>query len=155
RNSIVANNAVANIVGHASTGGWRLRSLGFNLTNDTTSPYLTDSTDLLGVDPKLGPLNNNGGHVETRAPLGGSPALDAGHSSGYPNDARGVACSFDALGAAFAPGDLSDVGAAEMHPLFVSNTDDAGPGNLLAGSLREAITLAIISEPPGLTDILF
>jgi CSLREA domain-containing protein len=150
RNTIIANNIGGNLVPIASSGGAEsFVSRGFNLTNDAPPTYLTDATDVLGVDPQLGPLNNNGGHVETRALLGGSPALDAGHSSGYPKDQRGVSRSYDALGALSPPGDYSDIGAAEMHALFVSTTADSD-----AGSLRQAMTVANGSSPAQV-DILF
>ena len=149
RNSIVANNAVSNLVADEGGGPISVESLGFNLTNDAASPYLTDPTDILGVDPMLGPLNNNGGQVETRALLGGSPALDAGHSSGYPKDVRGQSRSYDALGALSPPGDYSDIGAAEMHALFVSTTADSD-----TGSLRQAMLLANANSPSPV-DILF
>jgi hypothetical protein len=149
RNTIIANNDGANLQTGVGGGPITVNSLGYNLTNDATSAYLTEATDLLGVDPRLGPLNNNGGRVETRALLGGSPALDAGQISGYSKDARGVSRSFDALGAPGVPGDRSDIGAAEMHALFVTNTDDAGPG-----SLRDAMDIQN-NDGPGLDDILF
>ncbi len=148
RNTIVANNSDSNISAVANGGAISVASLGFNLTNDATSPYLTDPTDLVGVDPKLGPLNNNGGQVETRALLGGSPALDAGHSSGYPKDQRGFSRSFDAV-AIEVPGDYSDIGAVEMHAQFVSTTADSD-----TGSLRQAMLLANANSPSPV-DILF
>ncbi len=149
RNTIVANNTDTNISVVADGGAISVASLGFNLTNDASSPYLNDPTDRLGVDPQLGPLNNNGGHVETRALLGGSPALDAGHSSGYPKDVRGQSRSFDSLGAIDVPGDYSDIGAAEMHAQFVSTTADSD-----TGSLRQAMLIANANSPSPV-DILF
>jgi hypothetical protein len=58
-----------------------------------------DGTDLIGVDPMLGPLANNGGPTETQALLAGSPAIDAAdprppadHATRCPTtDQRGVA----------------------------------------------------------------
>ena len=48
--------------------------------------------NLLGVDPLLGPLADNGGPTLTHALLAGSPALDAGPIDGCPGtDQRGVA----------------------------------------------------------------
>jgi hypothetical protein len=52
--------------------------------------------NLIGVDPRLGLLQNNGGPTSTHALLPGSPAIDAGNpakpGSGYPacqpNDQR-------------------------------------------------------------------
>ena len=47
--------------------------------------------DLLNTDPRLGALADNGGGVATMALETGSPAIDAGASSGCPaTDARGV-----------------------------------------------------------------
>src|SRR5262249_55412387 len=48
-------------------------------------------TDLLNVDPMLGPLQNNGGTTQTMALLAGSPALNTGAPDqlGVP-DQRGV-----------------------------------------------------------------
>lgn len=149
RNSIVANNSGGNFASIVSDSGpATFQSLGFNLTNDASNPDFTNPTDLLGVDPKLGPLNNNGGPVETRALLGGSPALDAGHSSGYANDERGQTRSYGAF--VLVPlGDYSDIGATEMHTVFVTSTNDGG-----AGSLRIAMGIANINGA-GQDDIVF
>jgi hypothetical protein len=49
------------------------------------------ATDLLGVDPLLGPLQDNGGPTWTHALLRGSPAIDAGDPAGAPSqDERGL-----------------------------------------------------------------
>jgi hypothetical protein len=50
-----------------------------------------NTTDLIGVDPLLGPLQDNGGPTWTHALLAGSPAIDAGDPAGAPSeDQRGV-----------------------------------------------------------------
>jgi hypothetical protein len=47
-------------------------------------------SDTLRVDPRLGPLANNGGRTRTHALLEGSPAIDAGNNNaGYAFDQRG------------------------------------------------------------------
>ena len=47
--------------------------------------------NIIGRDPKLGPLQNNGGHTLTHALLSGSPAINAGTNSGCPaTDQRGI-----------------------------------------------------------------
>jgi hypothetical protein len=51
-------------------------SHGYNLDSDG-SCQLTAPTDLPGTDPRLGPLQDNGGPTLTHALLPGSPALDA------------------------------------------------------------------------------
>ena len=50
-------------------------SVGYNLDSDGTC-NLTDSTDLPGVDPLLGPLQNNGGPTLTHALPVSSSAVD-------------------------------------------------------------------------------
>jgi hypothetical protein len=48
-------------------------------------------TSVNPIDPKLGPLANNGGKTKTHALLGGSRAIDAGDNSILPaTDQRGA-----------------------------------------------------------------
>ncbi|MBV8149773.1 MAG: hypothetical protein JO092_11815, partial [Candidatus Eremiobacteraeota bacterium] len=75
QNDIIANNAPQNC------GGAPLLTEGFNLSSDTSCD-LGGAGDLSGVDPKLGPLQNNGGPTFTMALLAGSPAIDAGDGQG-------------------------------------------------------------------------
>src|SRR5262249_17655867 len=62
----------------------------FNLVGSLAGCSLTGATgDLVGANPLLGPLADNGGPTQTRALLAGSPAIDAaGACSGA--DQRGV-----------------------------------------------------------------
>ncbi|MDB6067831.1 MAG: hypothetical protein JWR26_4039 [Pedosphaera sp.] len=75
----------------------------------------------LCVDPKLGPLANNGGPAPTMALLFGSPAIDQGVSSGLLTDERGhsrptrLANTTMAVG-----GDGSDIGAFEFSAPVLS-----------------------------------
>jgi hypothetical protein len=63
-----------------------------NLISDTVHTCGLTTGNLIGVDPKLGPLANNGGSTLTFAPLLGSPAIDAGDNASCPPfDQRGVA----------------------------------------------------------------
>jgi predicted outer membrane repeat protein len=59
-------------------------SLGYNLSSDDGSGYLTGSGDQINTDPLLGPLQDNGGPTPTHALLSGSPAIDAGDPSFTP-----------------------------------------------------------------------
>jgi hypothetical protein len=85
-----------------------LDSQGFNLIEDTSGCTITGDTtgNLLGVDPLLGPLQDNGGPTYTHALLPGSPAINAGTNEGAPStDQRGVSRP---------QGPSTDIGAYEV-----------------------------------------
>ncbi|MCR4410833.1 MAG: Ig-like domain-containing protein [Thermoguttaceae bacterium] len=88
-NTIIANN-------RADVSGPDVRSAvtsrGHNLVGNTAgSSGFGAAGDLLGVDPLLGPLADNGGPTQTHALLPGSPAIDAANSAAAPaTDQRGV-----------------------------------------------------------------
>jgi len=85
--SIFANPTGGNLVSEAGTV---FISLGHNLFSDVPGVAL-DSTDLLNVDPLLGPLADNGGPSFTQALLPGSPAIGAGAPvAGVTTDQRGI-----------------------------------------------------------------
>lgn len=72
-----------------------ISSLGHNMSDDASCSQFTQSGDKQNVSniiSTLGPLQNNGGVVPTRALLAGSPAISAGgHVLGISTDARGIA----------------------------------------------------------------
>jgi hypothetical protein len=85
RNTIIARNTVGGAVDDCLGS---LFSLGYNLIQENVSTAagctLTNdtSTNLIGLDPLLDTLRNNGGKTQTHALLAGSPAIDAGDSNG-------------------------------------------------------------------------
>ncbi|MBX7105659.1 MAG: right-handed parallel beta-helix repeat-containing protein [Gemmataceae bacterium] len=82
----------------------------------------------IGVDPLLGPLQDNGGPTLTRLPALTSPAVN--------NGSNPSALTTDQRGAGFARvfGGAIDVGSVETHTFTVTNTNNSG-----AGSLRQAV----------------
>ena len=106
-NSIIANNT-----GDDCSGS--ITSLGHNLDSDSTCSF-NATGDLKSVDPKLGPLQDNGGPTETHALLTGSPAIDTGDDSvlGSP-----LFLTTDQRGAGFPrlQGTHVDIGAFEAAP---------------------------------------
>jgi hypothetical protein len=74
-NSLVAKNPLGGDCRQGDYDG-SILSHGYNLDSDG-SCHLTAPTDCPGVDPLLGPLQENGGSTFTQALLPGSPALDA------------------------------------------------------------------------------
>lgn len=117
-NTIVADNTIGNCAGSGT-----FHSAGFNLET-ANSCGLTGPGDVVNTDPKLGPLQNNGGPTPTRALAAGSPAVDAGtcqSTLGAPltTDQRGVARPQPA-------GGKCDIGAYELVP--ASSSPPPGPG---------------------------
>jgi hypothetical protein len=79
--------------------------------NVAATTFLPGSANnLLGLDPRLGPLQLNGGPTKTHALLAGSPAIDHG--------ANPAGLAFDQRGAGFARGRgaAPDIGAFEAAP---------------------------------------
>jgi hypothetical protein len=90
-----------------------LISQGFNLILNTSGAVITGDLqgNTIGVDPLLGPLQDNGGPVFTHALLPGSPAIDAGSPCNFPpTDARGVRRPQDGNGDHIF---ITDIGAYE------------------------------------------
>lgn len=105
-NTIIANN---NASGANDDCDGTVTSLGSNLVEDADGCTGLGAGDLTGVDPLLGPLQNNGGRTFTRAPLAGSQALDTGGSNG--------SCELtDQRGLLRPQGTACDEGAYEQFP---------------------------------------
>ena len=95
KGTIVAGN-------HASSGpdcaGTPIVSAGHNLLGTAAGCTFTgQSTDLVGQDPQLGPLANNGGPTQTHALAKTSPAVNNGDAP--PSDQRGVPRTAPDIGA--------------------------------------------------------
>jgi hypothetical protein len=100
-------------------------SLGNNLVSGSGTANGFGASDLFTGNPQLGPLQNNGGPTQTMALLAGSPAINAGDSSGAP--------AFDQRGSGFARvvGGTIDIGAFEVQNiggLLVSGMSTATAG---------------------------
>jgi hypothetical protein len=107
-NTIVANNSAANgpdIYGSVTSAGYNLIGNGRDAEFNGVAGH-----DLVGVDPRLGPLQDNGGSTETMALLPGSPGIDAGDPStaGLP--------SIDQRGLPRVSNGRVDIGAVEAQP---------------------------------------
>jgi hypothetical protein len=104
KNTIIAGNTgfLPDVYGN-------IGSQGHNLIGNSQGTSGFDDTDLLDVDPLLGPLQDNGGPTETMALLPGSPAVDAGDNANPPD--------FDQRGEGFDPivGGTIDIGAFEAQ----------------------------------------
>jgi len=83
-------------------------SAGYNLDTGVSCAF-AKPTDLTAADPRLGPLAANGGPTLTRAPAGGSPAIDHGGT-------RATGCpAADQRGVSRPQGPACDIGAVEVQ----------------------------------------
>jgi hypothetical protein len=117
-NTIIANNTAPSDSDlsnrHGGTGN-PVISLGYNLVENTGTNFSPGPSDLTGVDPNTGPLQNNGGLTFTHALLAGSPAVDKGNSFSSTTDQRGIPRPFDnAAIPNAAGGNGADIGAFEV-----------------------------------------
>lgn len=113
--------------------GWPITSEDYNLIESTyEASWLVGATNhnVLGLDPKLGPLADNGGPTPTHALRFDSPAIDAGHSGGGPTDQRSLPRSVDDSNITNTPdGDGTDIGAYEADStLRITGLDTRGAG---------------------------
>ncbi len=107
------------------------------LTNGTNGNRI--GTTAIPLDPLLGPLQNNGGLTPTRAPLPGSPVIDAGFNTALPantlTDQRGTLRLVSAG---------IDIGAVEYQPPATATTLSVSAGSVALG---QAVTLTARVAP--------
>jgi VCBS repeat-containing protein len=98
--------------------------------------------NIVGIDPKLGPLANNGGPTQTQALLSGSAAINAGTAAGAPTtDQRGLPRP---------SGSAVDIGAFEFQfPLARDDSYSVNEDTPL--SVAAAGVLANDTDPNGAT----
>jgi hypothetical protein len=106
RNTLLAGNLAKN--GGPDVFGV-LRSKGHNLIGHGSGGSGYAATDLVGIDPKLGPLQDNGGPTWTMALLPGSSAINAGGLTDSEWDQRGPGYARSVNG-------TTDIGAYEVQP---------------------------------------
>jgi hypothetical protein len=130
RNTIVSSdghsaNLAAGLAGTFS-------SMGYNLSSDGGGGFLTAPGDLTNTDPRLGPLQDNGGPTQTRALLAGSPALGAGDpaESGVA-DQRGVVRSGGV--------NIGAYQASADHLVFLQQPTDTAAGDTMAAVIVEIV----------------
>jgi hypothetical protein len=99
----------------STNGGSFSSSPGYNLSTHNDNTVLSQTTDLNGRDPMLGPLQGNGGPTFTRALLPGSLAIDKGNSI-FAIDQRGFPRPVDDPNSANVGGNNpTDIGAFEFQ----------------------------------------
>jgi hypothetical protein len=120
RNTLVADNTT---VDNGPDVLGSVLSLGYNLVGQSDGSSGWGATDRTGIssapiDPRLGPLQDNGGPTPTHALLGGSPALQAGDPTLIDSlDQRGSARGLG--GPYFIPSDIGAFSAASATQFLV------------------------------------
>jgi hypothetical protein len=121
-NTIAADNRLGPVATDADlSGSFQVNQ---SLVESPGDPPVSGGDNLIGVDPQLQPLAENGGPTQTQAPLVSSPAIDAS-SSGLPYDQRLFDRPVDlpTIANTGAAGDFADIGAVELQ----SETDSQPP----------------------------
>src|SRR5262249_55943785 len=102
----------------------------------------TSTANISGVNPMLGPLQNNGGPTQTMALLPGSPAIDHGSNpAGLTTDQRGT-------GFRRAINGHIDIGAFESQPPATSTTLASSLASSVPGQ-RVTFTARVSGRAPG------
>jgi VCBS repeat-containing protein len=124
-----------------------------NLIETASGHSLVNGTNgnLVGLDPKLGPLADNGGPTMTQALLAGSPAIDAGSATGAPaTDQRGLPRP---SGAGVDIGGF-EVQVSSNHPpvannqSVTTNEDTSVSGTVTATDAdNDPLTFAVVTSP--------
>lgn len=131
-NTLVGNNTAPASPDYAGT----LNSDDYNLLENINGVTITGTTsnNITGVDPNLGPLQDNGGMTFTHALLAGSPAKDKGASGSLTADQRLQTRPVDDPNIANAAGgNGSDIGSFEVQPsIQFSSATFSSPENATA-----------------------
>jgi len=144
--AIVRNSIVANSPSGGTCAG-QVTSAGYNLDGAQTCAFAGPG-DLAGINPQLGPLQNNGGTTMTHALLPLSPAIDAGNAcesidqrgQRRPTDGNGDGAARCDIGAFEAPG----VSVPLVIPLPANAPATLSP----AGTATPTSTASPASAPP-------
>ena len=120
----IADDGYTNVTNGDGTTG----ELAFDLIRTTTNFFITgpQGGNIVGQDPLLGPLQNNGGPTQTHALLPGSPAIDTGAPAGCTKDVAAVTpLTIDQRGAPrpYPAGGRCDIGAFELRPPVTLDID--------------------------------
>jgi hypothetical protein len=125
QNTIIARNGLINGTKIDCSNGGNMSSQGYNLIGSNLGcPFAAATGDLVGtnsspIDPRLSPLQDNGGPTFTYALLADSPALDAGNPAA-PGSGGNACLATDQRGVTRPYGSRCDIGAFEANYLRIS-----------------------------------
>jgi Zn-dependent metalloprotease len=155
RNTIIAMNTANTAVSGPDCSG-SISSGGYNLIgNNSGCTFSATTGDLVGtsaspINPRLTPLQNNGGPTFTHALMVGSPAIDAGNPAA-PGSGGNACLATDQRGVARPVGAKCDIGAYEgfvawvPSPLvntYTANNTSSLPGTFLCNQSQQPCTIS-------------
>jgi CSLREA domain-containing protein len=117
-NTIIANSLTGGDCQIDQLGSKTLYTFGTNLASDGTCFHSWDTQQIQGVDPLLGPLQDNGGPTFTHALLPGSQAIDSG-SEYFDWGPTWKFPTTDQRGVLRPKGAANDIGAFEFDPAAI------------------------------------
>ena len=127
----------------------KLTSKGYNLLTDAVDCVFTPTgSDILGADPQLGPLADNGGPTLTHVLLPGSPAIDAGNPA-TPGSDPAACLVTDQRGLARPQGSRCDIGAFELVPAVSTTQSHEVLGKVVLEALPNPIAGARVTFANG------
>jgi hypothetical protein len=121
----------ATIVADSTSGGdcsGKIVDLGYNSGDDATCGFAAGNHSRSGVNPELGPLQNNGGPTETQAPASDSPVVNQIPVGAKVKKPKAILCpGTDQRGLARPQGTACDIGAVEVvsGPDAITSADSA------------------------------
>lgn len=152
-NSLIANNASGNGIQLDTAddcfSSGTVGTLAYDLILTTTNCFVTGPQGglIIGQDPLLGPLQDNGGETWTRALPAGSPALDNGAPAGCV-DGAGAPLTVDQRGSPRPYGARCDIGAFEYGLYPPTSVGLAGPAS---GLIHATLIYTANVSPPSAT----
>jgi parallel beta-helix repeat protein len=150
-NDLVAGANIKNtIIANSASGGDCILANGSVISSASANNLLEDNSNacgfvnsvsgnIIGTDPQLGPLQNNGGATETHALLSGSAAFNSGANANCPAaDQRGVSrpqgatCDIGAYEKKYST--YSTKSVASQDGLILESTETSGAGGTMNSS---------------------
>ncbi len=144
QNSIVADNEAPAAPECGFTGGAVINSSGYNLFSDSQDCPFAVVTDVVNVDPRLGPLTGSVGYLPL---LPGSPAINAANPAGC-TDNSGNLLATDQRGVPRPQGGRCDIGAYETR---APTLDSLSPAAAFAGGPAFGLVLTGTNFADGAT----
>jgi len=153
QNSIVANNTTSSGGDDVAGAPGSIVSQGFNFIGVDRNGNFTAAGDLAGsesfpLDPRLNPLQDNGGATLTHLPLDDSPVIDAGSDALAIDPATSLSLTGDQRGFRRFAGEFVDIGALEIQDdNLIELVESGGSTRVLSGFTSDTYEIVFNLQP--------